>query len=310
MSNVQGIRSSVVIGVLILTGAACTNSTSTTPTTSVAAAPTTSAVAVVFDGAVPVDGGRVLLAQCVGHGTPTVLLEGGGIDPSLDDYPPELMSAIGEHTTVCRYSRAGGGGSTPAPRPRTMASILADVDQLLSGLHDKAGVNGPYVFAGTSFGGEVALGEALEHPTETAGLVILDTDFPTPFMPTCLKSGRTQADCQADYDGDSEAKNMDSEVIPLIHGFPALPIQLVTAMIPSGCSIAPGASSVSAGISGANLTAPNCTSLFVKIADLQIAGWRTLNPQVVQTRVQADHDHLITEAITQVEQAILDAVAK
>jgi pimeloyl-ACP methyl ester carboxylesterase len=244
----------------------------------------------------------------VGQGTPTVLLEGGGIDPSIGEFPPVLMSDVGAQTTICRYSRAGGSGSTPATRPRTMASILSDADELLAGLRQTAGVTGPYVFAGTSFGGEVALAEALEHGDQTAGLVIMDTDFPTLFIPTCLKSGRSHAKCQALFDGDSEAKAMDLEVVPRIHPLPGMPIQLVTAMRP-GSYCVDGVPPVTADIAGQLLKAPDCASLFVKIADLQVAGWRTLGPQVVQTRVDADHDHLTYQAIQQIEVAILAVVS-
>lgn len=288
------------------------NGASTTTPGGVAAASTAASPTprVTYDGAITVDGGRLLSVQCVGRGTPTILLEGGGVTPSLDAFPPAFLLDLGERTTACRYSRAGGGDSTPAERPRTMASIVADAYRLLAGLKEKAGVSGPYVFAGWSLGGEVALAEALEHPEQTAGLVIMDTDFPALFMPACLKSGRTQADCQAEYDGDAEAKAMDLEVVPRIHPFPGIPIQLVTAMRPDpDCAKAPGANVVTATIAGTTVTAPDCVALWVKIADRQFAGWRTLGAQVVQTRVDASHDGLIDDAGAKVEAAILAAVS-
>ena len=63
-----------------------------------------------------------------------------------------------------------------------MAGVVADVDSMLTALEQEAGVQGPYLFAGWSFGGTVALAEALAHPDNTVGLVILDTDFVTEFM--------------------------------------------------------------------------------------------------------------------------------
>src|SRR6476646_4888271 len=44
-------------------------------------------LSVIYDGRLAVDADRSLEVRCVGKGTPTILLEGGGITPSLDEYP-------------------------------------------------------------------------------------------------------------------------------------------------------------------------------------------------------------------------------
>ena len=273
------------------------------------AAPSKAVSLVVYDGRVDVGNGRGLEVRCVGHGSPTILLEGGGISPSLDEYPRAWVNDLGKKTTVCHYSRAGAGTSSPLPAPLTMAGFVGDAYDLLEALETQAGVPGPYVFVGWSFGGAVALAEALAHPDRTAGLVILDTDFITDFLTDCAAAGRTKADCQAEYDGDIEAKSMEHELVGTIKPLPDIPIKIVNAMVLGDCVDGPG-SSPSANISGTDLKAKDCASLAELIADTGFRGWSTLGPQVTQTRVQATHDGLIEEAGSEVAAVILAALAE
>src|SRR5262249_43574719 len=128
---------------------------------------------VVFDGQIDVGSGRKLEVKCVGVGSPTILLEGGGMQPSLRDWPNDFIYQVAQTTTICAYSRAGGGRSAPLAGDPTMAGYVGDAYAMLEGLRREAGVEGPYVFVGWSFGGNVALAETLAHPETTAGLVIL-----------------------------------------------------------------------------------------------------------------------------------------
>jgi len=164
------------------------------------------------------------------------------------------------------------------------------------------------VFVGWSFGGTVALAEALAHPDTTAGLVILDTDWAMDFMPTCIASGRTKADCQAEYDEDIEAKSIEHGFVSTVKPIPDIPIQMVTAMKLGDC--VDGAGEVTANISGQELSAPDCATLAIKIADLAQRGWSTLGTQVKQVRVDATHDGLFDEAGADVRAVILDVVAE
>ena len=197
--------------------------------------------------------------RCVGHGSPTILLEGGGISPSLDEYPRAWVNDLGKSTTVCHYSRAGAGTSSRLPEPLTMAGFVGDANHLLEGLETEVGIQGPYIFVGWSFGGTVALAEALEHPEKTVGLVNLDTDFITDFIPTCIADGRAKADCQAEYDGDIEAKSMEHEVIDSIKPLPDCRSRSST---PWSLAM-PDAHGklVEANISGTTLSAPDCATL-------------------------------------------------
>ena len=68
---------------------------------------------------------------------------------------------------------AGAGARTPT-LPRTPSAISTDLHTLLQ----RAGVPGPYVIAGHSFGGLYALTFAAKHPDEVAGLVLIDSTSP------------------------------------------------------------------------------------------------------------------------------------
>ena len=173
-------------------------------------------------------GGRKLKVRCFGAGVPTVLLEVGG-SGDLNDWPMTFVDLLAAETTTCLYSRAGGRGSTPVEGWQTRDQIVGDAYSLLGQLHTDHGVQGPYVLVGWSFGGSVALAEALEHPETTAGLAILDTNFPSDFIPACTASGHSVEECRASYAGDEEAKSIEKDIVAGVHPLPDIPIAVVSA---------------------------------------------------------------------------------
>ena len=116
-------------------------------------------------------GGRQLFLRCTGHGSPTVVLEGG---LTSDWY--ELQNQLSGFTRVCSYDRPGGPGSRsdPAPIPRTARDFVADLQALLAA----ARVPGPYVLAGHSNSGLFSVLYASTHPRQVAGLVLIDAVHP------------------------------------------------------------------------------------------------------------------------------------
>ena len=214
-----------------------------TPTSAATLTPTGTPVPTVpptrFNGTVTLADGRSLKARCVGEGTPTILLEVGG-SGDMSEWQPQFVSQLAAATTTCLYSRAGGTGSSPLGHPSTMAEVTSDAFELLDFVKAKAGVEGPYVFVGWSLGGSVALGEALTRPNETVGVAILDTDFPLDFLPFCAAQGRTKEDCQAEFDGDIDARLMESEIARAVHPLDIAGI-LVSAMEYPDCVDTPGA---------------------------------------------------------------------
>lgn len=118
-----------------------------------------------------VNGHRMHL-YCTGDGGPTVLLEAGLGDFSLNfSLVQDELSAM---TRVCSYDRAGLGWSEPAAGPRTGKQMAAEFKALL----EAAGEPGPYVLAGHSLGGLVALLFAVENRAEIAGVVLMDSSHP------------------------------------------------------------------------------------------------------------------------------------
>ena len=115
-------------------------------------------------------GGYSLHIECSGSGSPTVVFISGFGDDHTIWYQQEPKVAV--ETRECAYDRAGLGQSEPGPG-NTFTS--ADAARDLSGLLDGAGIGGPLVLVGHSFGGEVALEFAAMHPELVGGVVLVDS---------------------------------------------------------------------------------------------------------------------------------------
>jgi pimeloyl-ACP methyl ester carboxylesterase len=113
-------------------------------------------------------GQRRMHLVCAGAGSPTVILEPGAGEFSLLVAP--LQSRIAAFTRVCAYDRAGYAWSDPAPEGRSFDARAADLAALLRG----AGVTGPYVMVGSSYGGLLARSFVRAEPGEVAGVVLVD----------------------------------------------------------------------------------------------------------------------------------------
>jgi pimeloyl-ACP methyl ester carboxylesterase len=138
-------------------------------------------------------GGRQMHLVCIGanrDGRPTVILEQGGGGNVLAWFriQPELALVTG----VCAYDRAGLGWSEPGPEPRDGTHIASDLHTLLA----RAGVPGPYVLAGHSYGGLFSRAYAAQYPDEVAGLVLLDSAHPDQWTRTPEGQARYTADSQ------------------------------------------------------------------------------------------------------------------
>ncbi len=114
-------------------------------------------------------GGYRLHALVCGEGTPTVVLESG-----LGGYALQfarVQPAVSAFTRVLAYDRAGQAWSDTSPNPRTPVNVAAELKALLHELD----IQPPYVWVGHSFGGLLALIYAKLFPTETAGVVLIDS---------------------------------------------------------------------------------------------------------------------------------------
>jgi pimeloyl-ACP methyl ester carboxylesterase len=122
-------------------------------------------------------GGHRLHLHCTGSGSPTVVLEPGGGEMSSN--LGRIAPAVARNTRVCVYDRAGKGWSDSAAVDPRGTQIATDLHTLLH----RAGVPGPYVLAGHSFGGLYVLTYAARYPTDVAGMVLIDSTAPKAASP-------------------------------------------------------------------------------------------------------------------------------
>jgi pimeloyl-ACP methyl ester carboxylesterase len=113
-------------------------------------------------------GGYKLHLHCTGQGAPTVLFENGSADFSFiwDLVQPN----VAKFTRACSYDRAGSAWSDPGPLPRSFNQINLELYTALQ----KAGVHGPYVLVGQSYGGFVVRAFAERYKSDVVGVVLVD----------------------------------------------------------------------------------------------------------------------------------------
>src|SRR5690606_39939748 len=89
-------------------------------------------------------GGHSLHILCIGEGSPTVVLETGLGDASINFR--SLQTRLASYTRTCAYDRAGYGWSESGPEPRDLRTVASE----LRTLPQRAGEDGPYLLAGHS----------------------------------------------------------------------------------------------------------------------------------------------------------------
>ncbi len=117
---------------------------------------------------VAIGAGRSLFLDCVGSGTPTVLLE-AGLGANTFSWH-DVQARLGRTTRTCAYDRAGIGNSVARTGVHDARADLADLQGLLRAAH----LDPPYVLVGHSYGGLLARLSAQEHRQQTAGIVLVD----------------------------------------------------------------------------------------------------------------------------------------
>ena len=117
-------------------------------------------------------GGYKMHIDCLGQGTPTVILDSGLGDSYISWH--KVQPEIAKFTRVCSYDRAGLGYSDSSPHPRTSKVMAEELHTLLH----NAGISPPYVLVGHSMGGfNVRLFTSL-YRSEVAGMVLVDSSHP------------------------------------------------------------------------------------------------------------------------------------
>ncbi|MCI0901016.1 MAG: alpha/beta hydrolase, partial [Chloroflexi bacterium] len=114
-------------------------------------------------------GGHRLNIRCSGEGNPTVILS-SGLASGIHDWKP-VEERVSAFTLVCSYDRSGLGESDAAEGVPTSQTAADNLHSLLAG----AGITGPVVLVGHSYGGLVVQLFAAQHSEKTAGVVLVDS---------------------------------------------------------------------------------------------------------------------------------------
>jgi len=117
-------------------------------------------------------GGQRLHLNCTGAGDPTVIFVSGASSNSLSWIL--VQPAVARLTRACSYDRAGLGWSDPRRTPNTARQNARELRTLLA----NAGIRGPYLLVGHSFGGFVARVFANDYPGDVSGMVLVDSSHP------------------------------------------------------------------------------------------------------------------------------------
>lgn len=120
---------------------------------------------------VDIGGRRLHLMATEGTGPPVIIIPALG-GPALEWVP--IQRALGPEIPVVLYDRGGLGWSDPAPGPRSGGALADELHALLTA----AGILPPYVLAGHSIGGLVALIYTACHPEHVAALALIDSSHP------------------------------------------------------------------------------------------------------------------------------------
>ncbi len=113
-------------------------------------------------------GGYQLHIQCMGKGSPTVIIDTGLGDDSTAWQ--SVLEASAKNTKTCVYDRAGYGWSDDGPGPRTSVRISYELEQLVS----QAQLKPPFLLVGHSFGGYNMRVFTARNPEHVSGLILVD----------------------------------------------------------------------------------------------------------------------------------------
>jgi pimeloyl-ACP methyl ester carboxylesterase len=116
--------------------------------------------------------GHQLAVRCNGGPGPTIVFEAAvGGDHSLW----RIAERVEDRALACVYDRAGNGDSSVPDERMTARTDTADLHALLAG----ADIPRPVIIVGHSYGALVAWIEAVEHPQEVVGLLLIDAAPPS-----------------------------------------------------------------------------------------------------------------------------------
>ncbi len=129
-------------------------------------------------------GGFKMHIDCIGEGSPTVILE--ALSGGFSSYWAWVQPEVAKQVRVCAYDRAGFGWSEKDSEPESPQRTAQNLHTLLT----NAGIQGPFVMVGHSKGGLYVREYAALYPHEVVGIVLLDSSHPDQFVryPDMLKN--------------------------------------------------------------------------------------------------------------------------
>ena len=140
-------------------------------------------------------GGYRVHLYCIGAGSPTVVVVGGGFSFDWGLVQPKVAGV----TRICTYDPSGTAWSDPPPRPGppSCSDRVTELHEVLR----RASVNGPVVIVGFSIGGLYGRLYVARYPADVAGMVIVDHAF-IPHRPSRPSSDtRTESNSQPAHAG-------------------------------------------------------------------------------------------------------------
>lgn len=114
-------------------------------------------------------GGYRIHIQCLGEGSPTVIIDTGLGDDSSDWQG--ILQQSSQLSRTCVYDRPGYAWSDYGPRPRNSKRIAYELALLLKQAH----ILPPYILVGHSFGGYNLRLFAASHPDDVVGLILVES---------------------------------------------------------------------------------------------------------------------------------------
>jgi pimeloyl-ACP methyl ester carboxylesterase len=110
-------------------------------------------------------GGYKLYVECVGTGSPTVVMSGTFVERW-----ERVQPRVAQFTRTCAYDRAGLGMSDAGHLPTTIEQLARESRRLLV----KGKIAGPYILVGEGLDGSAMQMFASLYPGSVAGLVLVD----------------------------------------------------------------------------------------------------------------------------------------
>ena len=238
-----------------------------------------------LDGSFTVHG-EPMRITCYGDKDPTVVVQPGGTDIiGTVNIPVRILQNIGTRARACAYTRQDLAAPPDQPPTHTMAQHVADLRDLMAQAH----LTGKVIWAGTSMGGNFALASALGDPQRSAGLLIIDTDYPDPDtnricrfagLPSCRYS-------PAYLKSDALAIGLGKELGAMIHPLPGVAVRVITSdAFGPGCYFF--------------WTSCDEKKVNKKIVEFQKVGWGQLSKDFQQTIVHVGHDSILDGAHDQI----------